>query len=92
MEGARRVITETDRATLYALCLVLAISLYAGLRVVGRSEKRFPDAPWLRLSDLPGSAGIKADAERFVANGHEVICVGYEMVRQDRREGAITNR
>jgi hypothetical protein len=63
-------------------CLLLTIvTVWILYRFFTRQQKqRYPDVPWLRMSELPGAAGEAADAQAFVQNGHEVIVRGYHQV------------
>ncbi|KAK4934175.1 hypothetical protein LTR10_024450 [Elasticomyces elasticus] len=77
--GDTRLVMHTDGlATIYLPILVLLAIIYLLIRTYTGPKRKFPDAPWLHLSNLPGEAGIKEDARRFVENGHKVICAGYE--------------
>ncbi|KIX06715.1 uncharacterized protein Z518_04691 [Rhinocladiella mackenziei CBS 650.93] len=78
IKWARRLTTHPDRAMTYTFAIIIPSVIYIVLKVFRRSKKRFPNAPWLHLSDLPGKAGIEEDARRFVQNGHKVICAGYQ--------------
>lgn len=59
-----------------ALCFVLAAIL---IKLV-LFRQRLPNVPYLRLSTLPGAAGIAADIAAYVKDGAGVMQTGWEMV------------
>jgi len=65
---------------LYLYGFLLPIIFLRLSRIFHHSTKRAPEAPWLRISTLPGKAGEVEAAKAFVKNGHEVIALGYERV------------
>lgn len=65
----------------YIFAILIPTVIYFLVRVLQRPPKRFPEAPWLRLSAKPGKEGEREDELKFVDNGHKVIMAGYKKVR-----------
>ncbi|OAG44392.1 hypothetical protein AYO21_01388 [Fonsecaea monophora] len=78
MSAFSQTIALSRQVPLYLFGFIIAIIIYSLSRILRRSAQRVPDAPWLRISNLPGKAGELEDARLYVKNGHEVICLGYE--------------
>lgn len=65
----------------YIFAILIPTMIYFLVRALQRPQKRFPDAPWLRLSTKPGREGEREDELKFVENGHKVIIAGYKKVQ-----------
>jgi len=72
---------HTNGLSIVFLLLSLPLLLSMVPKFFRQRKKRFPDAPWLRLSPDVGRTGEIDDAGAFVKNGHEVIVAGYKKVR-----------
>jgi len=73
LHGAVAEVGSLRAGILVLLVPAIAFVLW---RVLYTPKREYPDAPWLRLSKLPGAAGEKEDANLYVENGHKVLCEG----------------
>lgn len=60
--------------------LALILILVLGAIVVNRWQRKpkLPKVPILKLSPLPGKAGVAEDVAAFVRNGRDVMQAGYD--------------
>lgn len=65
-----------DRQLVVAAVILGILGVVTGLSFAGR--KRYPDAPWLRVSSKAGSRGRLEDHATFLRDSMAILRVGWE--------------